>query len=185
MPTLGFDYDSSYPDTDPFEPQAGGCCTWLPFFNDGMVELPPTITQDHTVFVILRHRDERAWVEKTEFLRSRGGMALLVTHPDYLTSRMIFDAYRRFLARFANDRGVWKALPSEVSAWWRRRADSSLVWTGSRWRVIGPAAGEARVEFVQAARSWLHVLGADAREVAPWDDECAAAGIPQMSVVSD
>ena len=30
---LPFDYDSSYPDTDPFEPQGGGCCSWLPFMN--------------------------------------------------------------------------------------------------------------------------------------------------------
>ena len=27
MPRLGFDYDSSYTDTDPYEPQPGGCCT--------------------------------------------------------------------------------------------------------------------------------------------------------------
>src|SRR5206468_56780 len=33
MPELGFDYDSSYPDTDPYEPQPGGCCSWLPYFN--------------------------------------------------------------------------------------------------------------------------------------------------------
>jgi hypothetical protein len=41
MPLLGFEYDSSYPDTDPFEPQPGGCCTWLPYFNDGLVEERP------------------------------------------------------------------------------------------------------------------------------------------------
>ena len=27
MPLLGVDYDSSSPDTDPFEPKSGGCCT--------------------------------------------------------------------------------------------------------------------------------------------------------------
>ena len=122
MPLLGFDYDSSYPDTDPFEPQGGGCCTWLPFFNQGMVELPLTMTQDHTLFVILRQPDERAWVEKAEFLRSRGGMALLDTHPDYLVDRDVLAAYARFLESFAQDDRAWKALPSEVSGWWRRRA---------------------------------------------------------------
>ena len=50
MPQLGFDYDSSYPDTDPYEPQPGGCCSWLPFFNDDLVELPITLPQDHTLF---------------------------------------------------------------------------------------------------------------------------------------
>jgi hypothetical protein len=161
MPLLGFDYDSSYPDTDPFEPQGGGCCTWLPFFNDDMVELPPTLTQDHTLFVILRQRDERAWVEKAQFLRSRGGMALMVTHPDYLAERSRLDAYRQFLVHFSSDPGAWAALPGEVSAWWRRRAQSSLIWTGSAWRVIGPAAAEARVEFEPAKVDWLAVLGAD------------------------
>jgi hypothetical protein len=147
MPMLGFDYDSSYPDSDPFEPQGGGCCTWLPFFNRGMVELPLTMPQDHTLFVILRHRDERAWVEKAEFLRARGGMALIDTHPDYLTDRVIFDAYRRLLERFADDPNAWYALPREVSAWWRRRAESTLIRAGDDWTVAGPAAGEAAVEF--------------------------------------
>ena len=69
MQSFSFDYDSSWPDTDPFEPQNGGCCTWLPFFNGELVELPLTVGQDHTLFVILGQRDETAWVEKTEFLR--------------------------------------------------------------------------------------------------------------------
>jgi hypothetical protein len=144
MPLLGFDYDTSYPDTDPFEPQGGGCCTWLPFFNDGMVELPITLAQDHTLFVILR-RDESLWREKTDFLRSRGGMALLITHPDYMLAPERVDSYRSFLDRALSDPGVWCALPSEVSAWWRRRAASRVEWNGAGWRVTGPASGEAAV----------------------------------------
>ena len=144
---LGFDYDSSWPDTDPFEPQDGGCCTWLPFFNGELVELPLTLPQDHTLFVILGHQDEAAWVEKTEFLRARGGMAMIDTHPDYLVDERIFTAYARFLDRFADDATAWKALPREISAWWRRRAASSLERDGRRWRIVGPAADEGRVEF--------------------------------------
>jgi hypothetical protein len=159
MPMLGFDYDSSYSDTDPFEPQGGGCCSWLPFFIDGMVELPLTVSQDHTMFVILQKRDERAWVEKTEFLRSRGGMALLVTHPDYLTDEAIMGAYRRFLESFARDASAWKALPRDVSDWWRRRASSSVERSGAEWKVVGPAAADGRVEFVQPVEGWLDVLG--------------------------
>ena len=96
MPLLGFDYDSSYPDTDPYEPIAGGCCSWLPFFNETLVELPITLPQDHTLFVVLGRGDE-LWHEKTEFLRERGGMALLITHPDYLVEEEHLNAYRRFL----------------------------------------------------------------------------------------
>jgi hypothetical protein len=148
MPLLEFDYDSSYPDTDPFEPRSGGCCTWLPFFNKDMVELPMTLPQDHTLFVILRHPDERMWVDKARFLRDQGGMALLDTHPDYLIQDKIMQSYRHFLEEFHHDDTAWKALPAEVSAWWRRRAESRLERTAEGWVVTGPAAGEARVEFV-------------------------------------
>jgi hypothetical protein len=149
MPLLGFDYDSSYPDTDPFEPMGGGCCTWLPYFNEGLVELPITLPQDHTLFVILR-RDESPWLEKAALLRARGGMALLITHPDYMREPERLDAYARFLADVGDD-GAWRALPREVSAWWRRRAASRLERTEDGWRVSGPAADEAAVTYAQAA----------------------------------
>lgn len=122
MPLLGFDYDSSYPDTDPYEPQAGGCCSTLPFFNGGLVELPITVPQDHTVFEILGHEDESLWVEKIEYLRAHGRMALMLTHPDYLPAGgPAFRAYERVLARYAGDETAWKALPRDVATWWRRR----------------------------------------------------------------
>jgi len=148
MPMLPFDYDCSYPDTDPFEPQGGGCCSWLPYFNRNLVELPTTLPQDHTLFAILGRNDESDWVDKTTLIRRQGGMALLLTHPDYMTETHLLDAYRRYLARFGRDQSVWLALPREVSAWWRRRAESRLVQTGDgSWEIVGPAAGEGRPVF--------------------------------------
>jgi len=147
MPRLAFDYDSSYPDTDPFEPYAGGCCSWLPFFNDRLVELPITLPQDHTLFMILGHTDESLWLEKIHYLKEKGAMALLLTHPDYMLNEQLLRAYERVLARFSDDPSVWRALPREVSAWWRRRAASSLELTHDGWHVVGPAAGEARIAF--------------------------------------
>jgi hypothetical protein len=147
MAELPFDYDSSYPDTDPFEPQGGGCCSWLPLLNGQVVELPITLAQDHTVFVILRRRDARIWMDKAEALRRRGGMALVLTHPDYVRLGPVPEAYDALLARYADDQTVWRALPGEVSRWWRRRADSRLKPTSNGWEVVGPAAGEATVRF--------------------------------------
>ena len=144
MPKLGFAYDSSYPDTDPFEPMAGGCCSWLPFFNRDMVELPITLTQDHTLFVILR-RDESLWREKVEFLRARGGMVLVIVHPDYMLEEGRLDAYRRLLESLHDDREVWTALPSEVADWWRRRAATSLHLVEGEWQPDGPAADEVAI----------------------------------------
>jgi hypothetical protein len=148
MPMLGFDYDTSYPDTDPFEPQSGGCCTWLPYFNRDLVELPITLPQDHTLFAILRREDERAWVEKAAAIRDRGGMALIITHPDYMLERRFLDVYARFLAAFGDDPSLWRVLPRDVSAWWRRRAESRIVPAGDGWRVEGAAAAEATVALV-------------------------------------
>jgi peptidoglycan/xylan/chitin deacetylase (PgdA/CDA1 family) len=148
MPQLGFDYDSSYPDCDPYEPIAGGCCSWLPFFNEDLVELPITVPQDHTVFVILRAGQE-LWSGKAELLRREGGMALMLTHPDYLLDDALLGAYERFVAEFSQDRGVWNALPHEVSAWWRRRRATVLECSAGEWRAVGPAAAEAAIELVQ------------------------------------
>ena len=145
MPLLGFDYDSSYPDTDPFEPQGGGCCSWLPFFNDGLVELPITLPQDHTLFTILGETNEKRWLEKARYIRSRGGLVLLDTHPDYMLDAEPLAAYDRFLEAFRDDGGVWHALPRDVAAWWRRRAQSTLVRRDGDWAVSGPAADEATI----------------------------------------
>jgi hypothetical protein len=149
MPRLGFDYDSSYPDTDPFEPQSGGCCTWLPYTNQGTIELPMTLVQDHTLFVILQRPDEKVWLQKAEYLKQQGGMALALTHPDYLDRASRLGAYQRLLSSFSEDGTAWRALPREVSAWWRRRGASRIEFRGGTWRVIGPAVGEAVVRFAR------------------------------------
>ncbi|HLL68094.1 MAG TPA: hypothetical protein VK453_20610 [Micromonosporaceae bacterium] len=151
MSSLPFEYDSSYPDSDPFEPQPGGCCSWLPYFNGQVVELPITLPQDHTLFVILRQTDARIWISKAEKIRAAGGMALLITHPDYLGLGPIAAAYKDLLGRFADDPDLWRALPIEVSRWWRRRAESTLERTADGWRVVGPASDEGRVVVTGAA----------------------------------
>jgi hypothetical protein len=146
MPLLGFDHDSSYLDTDPFEPQGGGSCTWWPFPIGELIELPITLLMDHTLFVILR-RDESVWEAKARFLRERGGMALLITHPDYMLEDKRLAVYDRFLATFEHDETMWRALPSEVAAWWRRRGDTAPRRDGEAWRLAGPAAEDARLVF--------------------------------------
>ena len=149
---LAIRYDMSTFDTDPFEPQRGGCCSWWPFFNSNLVELPLTMPHDHTLFVILGQRDEALWIEKAEALRERGGMALIVTHPDYLIEGPGRAAYDRLLALYAGDSEAWKPLPAELAAWWRRRAASSIVGAAGGWMVTGPAQGQARIAFARGRR---------------------------------
>lgn len=153
MPTMGFDYDSSYTDSDPYEPQPGGCCTYLPFFNDGLVELPITLPQDHTLFEILQHADGKLWVTKAHDIRERNGMVLVLAHPDYARDERVLGAWRQLLTEYAHGADVWQALPSEVATWWRDRAASTVRLTAVGWTLDGPASGRARVRVEQLAGS--------------------------------
>ena len=150
MHRLGFDYDSSYADTDPYEPQPGGCCTFLPYFNRGTVELPITLPQDHTLFTILQHADAELWLRKAEHIRDRAGMVLVLTHPDYARDKRLADGYQKLLDTFADDRTAWHALPREVAAWWRDRAASTIRGTGGGWTIDGPAADAGQVCYAGA-----------------------------------
>lgn len=126
MPELGCLYDSSFPDTDPFEPQSGGCCSILPFFIGPLVELPITLTQDHTLFEILRERSIRLWVEKSDWLIQERGLVNVIVHPDYLLTAERLQLYEEFLVylRERIDRlGGWHALPRDVAGWWRARSE--------------------------------------------------------------
>ena len=90
--------------------------------------------------MILGQVDEGVWVEKTAAIRDRGGMALLITHPDYMLDAALVDAYRRYLRRFAADETLWRALPKDIAAWWRRRNASTIERVNGAWVVDGPAA---------------------------------------------
>jgi hypothetical protein len=155
MPDLGFDYDCSYTDTDPYEPQPGGCCSYLPFFNEEQVEIPITLPQDHTLFMILQRADGDVWLDKARHLRDRGGMALVLAHPDYAVDPRLSGAWNRLLEEFRDDDTVWQALPREVADWWRRRASSTLREHDSGWQVEGPAAVDGTVRFATSDTSSL------------------------------
>ena len=164
MPTLGFDYDSSYSDTDPYEPQPGGCCSYLPYFNASMVELPITLPQDHTLFSILQNPDAGIWIRKAQFLREHHGMVLALTHPDYAVDPRMAEGYRSLLEWFHDDRTVWHALPREVATWWRQRACSVIGGVHGNWRIEGPASANGRIRFAypESSRESARVAGGDA-----------------------
>ena len=142
---LGVDHDSSWSDVARYEPQPGGTCSWLPFFVGDVVELPITLPMDHTLFELQRVKSPGPWIEKTGFLRDQGGMALLVTHPDYLLDDERLGTYERFLEAEASDDSVWRALPGEVASWWRSRAQSRLERVATGWQLVGPAESDGVV----------------------------------------
>jgi len=149
MPELGARYDSSFPDTDPFEPQGGGCCSILPFFLGDTVELPITLVQDHTLWEILRRDTIELWTSKSDWIAANGGLVNLITHPDYLDTPARLRMYEEFLAYLAEQEGCWQALPREVASWWRTRAALRLVGDGEEGRIDGEGAERARIEWAR------------------------------------
>lgn len=193
---LNIKYDASTFDTDPFEPQPEGCQTIFPFWVSrpparrsevrsrgahsacemlypisderapGYIELPYTLPQDSTLFLLLREQSPDIWFRKLDWLAEHGGMALVITHPDY----MRFDGsvhrgteypaqlYRQFLAYIRNEYSdsYWPVLPKQIAAYAHEvifRSGESLNGaegassssrqkgrTDNRWRLRGKRA---------------------------------------------
>jgi peptidoglycan/xylan/chitin deacetylase (PgdA/CDA1 family) len=124
-------YDASTFDVDPFEPQPDGVETIFPFLvkhrlaEKRYVELPYTLPQDFTLFVIMRQKNIDIWEKKLDWIASKGGMALVITHPDYINfgrNRLAaeeypVDIYSKFLAHIKQKYSglYWNALPSEIA----------------------------------------------------------------------
>jgi peptidoglycan/xylan/chitin deacetylase (PgdA/CDA1 family) len=145
MHELGCLYDSSFPDTDPFEPLAGGCCSIYPFMFGEVVELPITLVQDHTLMEILRERTIDLWVSKSEWIMRNHGLINVITHPDYLVRTDYLAMYDQLLAFLAAQDGCWRALPREVAEWWRLRERLGLEIAAGEARVLGDETGRATV----------------------------------------
>ena len=135
MHELGCGWDSSFPDTDPYEPQPGGCCSILPFFFGDVVELPLTLAQDHTLWEVLGETTNEIWRRKAAWLVAEHGLVNVNVHPDYLTTPERLDRYAELVADLAAAPGCWQALPRDVAAWWRQRAGGDApVWWATRTR---------------------------------------------------
>ena len=132
---LDIEYDASTFDIDPFEPQSDGVHTIFPFLveensgSGGYVELPYTLAQDFTLFILMHEKNDAVWRKKVDWIAEKGGMALLNVHPDYIgfdenqlgleeyTSRY----YKTFLEYVKNQYHdqYWHVLPKELARFWK------------------------------------------------------------------
>lgn len=128
-------YDSSFPDTDPFEPMPGGCCSIFPFQFGSVVELPITLPQDHTLFDILRAPSIAVWRQKSEWIIDNHGLLNLITHPDYMLDPARLARYEEFLRFLGTRPDGWHDLPRNVARWWRdRRRLAPEILPNEGWR---------------------------------------------------
>lgn len=147
---LDFKYDMSVPNVAHLDPQRGGCCTVLPYFIGNMLELPVTMTQDHSLFHIFGEYSLDLWKRQMAAVRSRNGMMSFIVHPDYIIEDRARGVYRDLLtelARLRDDENMWIALPREVNRWWRQRDAMTLERRGDQWVVEGQGKERARVGF--------------------------------------
>ena len=130
---LDLHYDCSTFDTDPFEPQPDAIGTIFPFWvksgssRGGYAELPYTLAQDFTLFILMRNTSIDIWKKKLDWIAQKGGMALVNTHPDYMNfggaqgggpEQYPAQYYRDFLhyviSRYEGE--YWNGLPREVAS---------------------------------------------------------------------
>lgn len=137
---LNIQYDCSTFDTDPFEPQSDGVGTIFPFWVessqgfDGYVEMPYTLAQDFTLFVLMQEPTIRIWEKKIDWIAQNGGMVLINTHPDYMRfgsekpgiEEYYVDRYTDVLEylnqRYRDD--FWHVLPKDMAQYWSEHVES-------------------------------------------------------------
>ncbi len=93
------------------------------------VELPYTLSQDFTLFVIMQEKNINIWKKKLDWIVQQGGMALLTTHPDYINfdnagcgpEEYPLEFYKEFLKYVKTEyKGeYWNALPKEMARFWK------------------------------------------------------------------
>lgn len=128
-------HDTSTFDVDPFEPHPEGVSTIFPFWvydgsaTKGFVELPYTLPQDFTLFVLIGERNINIWKKKLDWIAEKGGMALLITHPDYMNFNNTKFTIEEYPMKFYKELLLyvkseyegqyWHALPKEMARFWK------------------------------------------------------------------
>jgi peptidoglycan/xylan/chitin deacetylase (PgdA/CDA1 family) len=158
LPLLGFEYDSSYSNTAPCEPQPGGCGSFFPFPLGDMVELPITLPQDHTLFELFEQTGPDTWLTVLDRVKRANGMACVLAHPDpaagYIGVPENEASYVALLDEVVASE-AWTPLPRDLARWWRKRdaapwPDVSRVEGASCGRAVLDAAGA--IEIVPPVR---------------------------------
>lgn len=147
-------YDASTFDTDPFEPQSDAANTIFPFWVErgdgtGYIELPYSLPQDSTLYLILGEKTNDIWKRKLEWVARHGGMALVNVHPDYTAfgepnrrAEFPVKLYEEFLMHVSSCFGdtAWCALPRDVAQFAK---DSLFSGTSSK---LAPRAVAEKIQ---------------------------------------
>lgn len=149
---LKFSYEMSVPNVAHLDPQHGGCCTVFPYFIGDLVELPVTVTQDYSLFHVLRTYSMDLWRKQMSDIVSHHGLLHVIIHPDYVIepqARQLYASLLTYLGELQAKDNIWIARPGEVDIWWRQRANMRLVWSEDHWSIIGQGHERASVAYAE------------------------------------
>jgi len=84
------------------------------------------------LLTLLGHRSPELWLDQAAAIEREYGLIQCVSHPDpgYLGDADKRAIYAAFLEGLAERDVLWRALPREAAAWWRRRASSDPTSSG-------------------------------------------------------
>jgi len=149
---FNFCYDTSIPSVAHLDPQRGGCCSVMPYFIGGLIELPVTTVQDYTLFHLLGDYSIDLWKTQTELILRKNGLVSFIVHPDYVDeprARQTYESLLRYLQELRARTSVWFALPGQIETWWRARSRMRVVNHGGRWRIEGEATQNAALAYAR------------------------------------
>jgi glycosyltransferase involved in cell wall biosynthesis len=127
--------------------------------RSGYVELPYTMPQDFTLFLLLKERNAERWERKLSWLCRHQGMVLMNVHPDYigfpdngsgahLFPSQLFEGFLRKVSTEYRDQ-YWNPKPRELAEWFSQAlsASKSISSIGSQAHALpqpkkGPLAGK-------------------------------------------
>jgi peptidoglycan/xylan/chitin deacetylase (PgdA/CDA1 family) len=131
-------YDLSTFDTDPFEPQPDGVGTIFPFWVEnkrhkagGYVEMPYTLPQDFTPFILMKEKNPKIWTDKLDWIALNEGMVLVNVHPDYISfgdtknfENFPIEIYTSFLEYILKNykQKFWNVIPEQLAIYFNDKA---------------------------------------------------------------
>jgi len=144
MHALDISHSTSTFDTDPFEPQQHPVKTIFPFWvknasaiqrypnqrPSGYLELPYTLPQDFTLFILMKEKNIHIWKKKLDWIARNGGMALFNSHPDYMNfneqkngpeeySVTHYTEFLEYIKSKYKDQ-YWHVLPRDMVHFWQQ-----------------------------------------------------------------
>ena len=93
--------------------------------------MPYTLPQDFTLFILMKEKNIDIWKKKLDWIAEKGGMALFISHPDYMNfnkqkignEEYTVEFYTEFLEYIKNryKDQYWHILPKDIARFWQQR----------------------------------------------------------------